>query len=461
MILLIFCGFLQMRTFVGAQTLTSKQLIEDVRILRQELDKTHPGIYAYYPKTKFDSLFQQIEGSLKSTGQPIDLYRKLLPLHTLIANNHTGINCPKSYVDKLKGDLPRLPIQLYIRNGKSYLRQDASSEKSIPLGSEILKINGVEMSTLIHSMLDFESTDGHNKSLPLFVIGYAFSRKYAQYFGTPDSFEIAYMNSKKEKVIVNLKALSYEEIRQNQPPPLARDLDIKSQPINEMYCLKVPTFQPEKAGQFRKTIKDFFRTLQKEKTQKLIIDLRGNGGGYGEATHYLLSYLIDKPVYPYKKEYAIVGSISKDSYYKQDMFFKHFNRQNLKLISDTFFVKSVEKIKIKPKKYAFNGDLIILMDARSASATGEFLGLLKSYTNALFIGEEAGGNPHEFTASDLLTLVLPNSKIEVTIPVIRTIMNTTFPNNGHGVKPDIELIPTLEEVLEGDDPVLRMAKEKE
>ena len=108
---------------------------------------------------------------------------------------------------------------------------------------------------------------------------------------------------------------------------------------------------------------------------------------------------------------------------------------------------------IQPNKNAFTKDLYVLMDVRSSSTTGHLLGLIKSYTNAVFIGEEPSGNPVTVVASDILILVLPNSKMTIKLPLIKSELNVNFKNIGRGILPDKFLRPSFEAYLSGRDEV--------
>ncbi len=204
-------------------------------------------------------------------------------------------------------------------------------------------------------------------------------------------------------------------------------------------------------------IKGVFQELKAKKIENLILDVRNNGGGYGEAADEVLRYLISAPIFPYKDEYAVVKKIPNPKHYEKDGFFKHFRRQPLVKKGDTYHIKNIELQRILPKKASYTGKLYVLQNAASASATGTFLGLVKSYTNATFIGEEAGGNPGETTANDLLRLTLPNSKVRVTIPVLRSVMNLSFDHKGHGVLPDYGAVPTIYDLLQRRDVALDLA----
>jgi len=71
-----------------------------------------------------------------------------------------------------------------------------------------------------------------------------------------------------------------------------------------------------------------------------------------------------------------------------------------------------------------------------------------------FIGDEAGGNPVVNCAGKVITLVLPNTGIQIYIPTTKYELNVDFSNNGHGVLRDVLVKPTIGELLSGQDPVL-------
>ena len=120
-------------------------------------------------------------------------------------------------------------------------------------------------------------------------------------------------------------------------------------------------------------------------------------------------------------------------------------------------VKGAARTKVKPASITFGGNLLVLINSRCASATTELLGQIASHCTATFLGEETGGNPVTQAASDLLTLVLPNSQLKVQMPMIRSVMNVSFENDGHGLQPDIPFRPSIEDVLEGKDTLLKLA----
>jgi len=164
--------------------------------------------------------------------------------------------------------------------------------------------------------------------------------------------------------------------------------------------------------------------------------------------------LINEEINPTKIEYAITKKVYNESYFKKDGFLKHFNRQRLIEKGDKYIVKGAANITIKSKKESFSKKLYLLMNGASSSTTGQLLGLIKSFTNAKFLGEESGGNPVSIVANDMLTLVLPNSKIEVRIPMIYSKVNTNFENQGRGIIPDKKISQNINEWISDKDVIL-------
>ena len=98
----------------------------------------------------------------------------------------------------------------------------------------------------------------------------------------------------------------------------------------------------------------------------------------------------------------------------------------------------------------------MLTNGRSFSATGEVAGMLKSYRkDAIFIGEETGGNPTQNTSGVMIMMSLPNSKLRVMQSLICFETNVNFVNDGYGAKPDYPIKNTIEQELKAEDGVLQ------
>lgn len=439
-----------------------KYLKEDFQIFRTNLETVHPGLYQYTSKVVLDSIFKHIENGLIEPISSIDFYRRLLSLMRPIGNNHTDVEPSKSYVEVLQTEALRFPFRFYFRKDSLFVLEDVSNEYVIREGALIKKINGRDAKDLVCQMANWKDTDGYNYSLPLLSVTLAFSRKYALFFGTPDSFELEYVNQNGDTKRVNIKAIKFDKLIENKKARypsnrLKKPEDYAFEIRNNIGVLSLRNFQPEgfKASlNYLRLLKNSFKELEQQNSRHLILDLRGNGGGFPEATYKLMSYLIEETFQPIKYEYANVKKIPNPEHYEKDLFFKHFQKHKFIKDGQHYLVKNADRIKVKPKSNAFQGKIYVLIDSRCASATGEFLGHLRSQTKAIFIGEEAGGNPVTQAAGDLLHLVLPHTQLHVQIPALRAHSNVNFEDTGRGVLPDYEVLPSIEDLLSGQDAVM-------
>jgi len=441
--------------------LTKVEMKEDLQILKTNLESVHTGLYTYTSKEKFDSLFANIYANLNQAAEPIAFYRKLLPIIQAIRNNHTNIHPPQSYLDRVNTTAARFPLRLYYRADTLYVLEDMSGLDTVPAGSTLLSINGIDAMTTFKRMTSLRSTDGFNKTFPNWSISYAFSRYYAYYIGIQPYYLVK----------IRCKDGSIKEFKLNAPSVIElkemgkrlsnsiKKANYGFEIVDNIALLRIKTFQPDPAREYLKVLKNAFSEIRAQNTSHLILDLRGNGGGFPEATYKLLQYLILEPINPIKIEYAITDHIQNPEHFIKEPFYKHFHRQKFAKKDSIFQVRGVSNILIKPHKLAFKGKLYLLTNAASASATGDLIGQLQSHCNPTFIGEEAGGNAVTQTANDLLKLILPNSGLKITLPAIKTIMNVNFTNNGHSIIPQHQITPTIDQYLNNRDVVLEFARE--
>lgn len=102
----------------------------------------------------------------------------------------------------------------------------------------------------------------------------------------------------------------------------------------------------------------------------------------------------------------------------------------------------------------FQGEVYVLINEKSASASGDFSGVLQHFDRAKFVGTETGGNANTNTAGTTVRLVLPHSKLEVVIPLLRYTIENDTDNEGRGVLPDYPAPYSVEDLIEGNDQVM-------
>ncbi len=155
-----------------------------------------------------------------------------------------------------------------------------------------------------------------------------------------------------------------------------------------------------------------------ENTDKLIIDLRGNGGGYSGIAEYLLNHYFHGPPILLSKTYSSDKTQTPKTTFTSDLIYG---------------------------KLMINKPLYILIDRKTASAAEYFAYTAQAFRKAKILGENSAGAAHMNEYFEL-----PNN-FKISISVSAPIVNETNMNwEGKGVIPDkiIERNETLENILD-------------
>ena len=76
------------------ETFSSKQLKQDLSVLRTVLEKGHPGLYLYTSKQEFDELFEKAELDLADSGTLRKFYLTVAPIVEKVYCGQTYFDIP-------------------------------------------------------------------------------------------------------------------------------------------------------------------------------------------------------------------------------------------------------------------------------------------------------------------------------------------------------------------------------
>ena len=182
--------------------------------------------------------------------------------------------------------------------------------------------------------------------------------------------------------------------------------------------VKIPNFLLS-AGKIRQIAKRI------QKHSAAVIDLRGNRGGYVRSLKWMLRHFVDE-------ETDIGISLTR---------------------------KKRDPLRVKPRKPHISTPIVILVDGDSASAAEVFTRYLQKKGRAQVIGDRTAGAVMislTFPMEQGIDTVVPFA-VQVTVGELRMADNESL--EGVGVKPDIFLLPTQEDLQKERDPVLDRALE--
>jgi len=216
---------------------------------------------------------------------------------------------------------------------------------------------------------------------------------------------------------------------------------------------------PEKGSLlYPEFLKTTFRTLEEKKTPNLVIDLRGNGGGRDEYGKLLFAHVMDRPFLYYwtletkKDHYDLFRFTDESTKDAEDL-----AKQVKKNARGWFDVLGHPNLGLqKSQDPRFTGRVAILIDGLSFSATGETTSLFHFHNKAVFFGEECGSG-YGNTSGFMVIATLPNTRIQVRIPLVLYTMAVDGYPKDRGIVPEHPVSPTIEDLLAGRDTVMERA----
>jgi C-terminal processing protease CtpA/Prc len=231
---------------------------------------------------------------------------------------------------------------------------------------------------------------------------------------------------------------------------LAKRNKLKETPIDSLLQFKLiekGTIGYLKVGTFasymmKKDFKAFFEksfaTLKAKNIQKLILDIRGNEGGSDEMAALLTSYLSTKPI-TVEPNVQLVAfqQLSPELLKYNDSYSKEvfdLRDRTEKFDARLYSLKNNSVKTIAPQATAFGGKTVLLIDEANSSASFLFAKQLAYNKLVTTLGKETGGALSGINASKIAFLKLPETGIEVDIPLIATYFGN---QENKGLIPDI------------------------
>ena len=443
-----------------------EQLKEDVEQLQKNLLAIHPGLDYFVPKATVEKMFTESIESLPDSMTRMDFFNLVEPIIDTIECGHTNIRFGhKLYDRKKEGDKPLLfPIKVILLDNEVLLKEDFNiGTNLIPKGSQILSIDSIEIDHIVDRLTTYHrGADGDDHYPERLWAVRTFTDGYARFFGLKDKFLVQLINSKSgQKQTYTIDAIppnAFNELAKSERKA-SSPVTFKTVDNGNIGLLTMTSFSNKSfLKKSKKKINKAFNEIRKNDLDKLIIDVRNNGGGAIKNIANLTRHLMDE-------EYLIIKeSVFKKAYLdvKKSIFMKlllAFAKKETR--GEDVYFHVWDKKNIKPKRKPFTGDLVVLINNQSYSAAAMTPALIKDRKRGTLIGEEAGGSFHLAFAGFSKYETLKNSKLRIRIPVLSLIydVDEDIQDRRRGVIPDIEKIYTKQNLINGTDTVLECAIE--
>ena len=448
-----------------AAKIEPKLLQEDFRIFRNALEEGHSGIYRYTLKAEMDRRFDEAAKQIIGPMSALELYRLLAPVVAAIKCGHTAVLPPRDVQIAIAKTIPLFPFDVEVLDRKVYTLREYMPDEQHLTGLEVREINGIPIERILTTMIAATPGDGDSQTVRPWRIGHGgtFPRLLYSVVGIDSPFLIEFREPEsgtRRTVWLSGVRGDFREtvgpVRYPQDQRQETAAGLKLLDAGRIAVLTIRQFAGNAGGRF---FDEAFDQIQKHDSGSLIIDVRNNSGGADELGKRLLSFLVDQPFRYYDdlvlnaRKFSFGryieggGGVIPESMVERGADGKFHNIQH-----PNWGIQ-------EPSQPHFPGQVLALMNGGSFSTTCEFLSNLHFRKRATFIGEEAAGGYYGNTSGKIPTVILPNSKVAVRVPLQTYYLAVQGADLRRSILPDVEVKPEIQDLLAGRDPVMAKALE--
>lgn len=425
------------------QYMAKTDLLTDLRYLNEAVVHGHPANYRPTDTVNLDSIVRKAE-AINRDSIPVFTYRLLL------GEALQQIGCLHTSVTKLP-ILPKPvtkrypPLDLKYLNGKLFVVDRAKGVSEVDKGDEILSINGVKTATIVEDLLTYLAGDGGGQVFSAEYLDKQVLPMLGWYFYFPATYEVETQN---KTVVLNSFTGPLTPAVKSTPPDAVLTNGQNSLVLKEKIAvLKIASFSKSDIAFFQSALSH----VQKSGFENLIIDLRDNTGGSRPATVTLTRMLVDTTF-----SYSILQPKLHPGRYLdgKGKFFLFLSKLKYN-VGDVFKGKRTPlgrefTYRYQPSQPTYKGNLYVITNGFTASASTMLTSWLKQYTEATLVGSQAGGGYNGNNGGAFPTLTLPKSKTEIRFPAYRLILDHNSEQR-RGIIPDVVVSETMEQVLQKRD----------
>lgn len=476
-----------------------KELRADIDFVQHKLEKLHPDLYHFISKTDFDAKFDSLRKSLAGPMTSNAFFLKLSPVIASIRQGHTQLhpvwprlNSAERKTVNSSGTSPLTQFDYELFGQKLYIIRNNSKDSTLRVGTELISVDGIPTQELLDKYARTFASDGYNSTFFSRRLAKAFARYFYLDNGLKDSVRcvVAYRDSVrtlmlhrpvKQHIVTPKKSKEQlvQERRSQQEEQKKRKLqgyDAASRSYSKQLTfyqndstiavLKITDFS---RGNYKKFYRMSFQKLDSLHTKNLIIDLRDNPGGRLDDVRNLYAYLADTSFrFVEKSEVVSKTSLWHAGYFSQSPAWQIPIRViglPFVLGADAYTYFATAKINDSTYRFPlrgshlrktisprFRGKVYVLINGGSFSASGLLAANLNGSRRAVLVGAETGGAYNGCVAGIMPVFKLPHSGLSLRFGLL--VCKTPYTSNpdGRGIFPDKEIVPSIEDRINGTDP---------
>jgi C-terminal processing protease CtpA/Prc len=435
--------------------LTPAQAGEDFELAIAAVEAALPRITWFQTAQQWQDATRAARQAMTEVRDSQSLFRVLRPLLSRIGEGHLALRRSTAMIQLDRQSAGWLPVDLHWTDESVRIIAGYGEAAGIPVGTRLLAIDGQATRALVPELMSALGHDGHIRNGAMREAegaGYARVRYWMRGAQADYRLRLQYASGAIEERRVAGVAAAIRPVRST---PEASPVATLQWLDRETALLRVPTFSNrryrEAGADYRKVMQQLFHTLQARGTRQLVLDLRDNGGGSESNENLLYAYLVKAPLRKYAVVEARAAALSitdasgrryaTEVYDDAELRLQHrlpdgrLARRNLRpegLMSHWSAMSPV-----------FNGRLVVLIGGNTFSGAAELASMLHHARRGVFVGEEAGGSNAGNTSGYSWEIALPNSGMQLDVPLLRFEFAWQTPPHGRGVLPHCHVSPDL------------------
>ncbi|WDL50216.1 S41 family peptidase [Xanthomonas campestris] len=453
-------------------------MLADIAVLEQAYGALHPGLYRYSSEQAVAQRFAALRAEL---GQGATLAQAYLAISRLTASVRCGhsfpnfVNQPEAIQHALFDHDRHLPFYFRWLDGRMVISRNGSNQRSLVPGTEVLAIDGVPAAQILSALMGVARADGSNDAkriAQMEVQGFARIEAFDAYlpllFPQISAEPLLRVRGPGRTAVRTLQVHSLTAAqRQAMAPIQPRDSTAPAwrleMPDARLAILRMPDWALyDSQWDWRGFLAQSFSTLAARKVPALVIDLRGNEGGLDVGSvlqGYLSAHALGVPPMRKRVRYRRLPASLAPFVTTWDASFRDWGARAVEDADDARFYTlrdaasdgepTETSTQIAPRAPHFAGKVFVLIGAENSSATFEFAQRVQANGLATLVGQPTGGNLRGINGSAFFFVQLPNSHIEVDLPLVGQFPLTAQPDRG--VLPDITVRPSAADLQHGTD----------
>ena len=431
----------------------AEQLRTELSLLYNTLVNVHPSVYRFTSESEYKMLTEGMTNEIEDGLNALEFHRLVRQNIREIRCGHTTARPSVDWYQQQRTDSKLIPFEVYLLENRLFIKEAFDQDSTLLPGTEILRVNGKGSSDIISEMRTIIEVDGYSATHENYKIEQLFRTYFLFLNGRQDSYDVDYLDINGNRKSITLKAglFGKRKSTSDQAHTLFKNSGSSFYFPDQAYKLAVLDLTNFTGKGYKKHYKKVFEAIQMQGVEHLVLDLRGNGGGYFPNGNRLLRYFLPEP---FSMDFSRSKTRVKKQAHLKMPFWSRMTKVLFRLMPDKDKADPNRNysIRYKPiRKHPFKGQLYVLIDGGTFSMGSLVAAKLKHHTTCTLIGEESGGGALGSNAVLSYNLTLPESQIRVRVPYYFLDHKIEPGQTGRGVLPHVKTQYTLEDLLAGKD----------